>query len=96
MCAIRFFDIQLYIDLANLVLRTLHPWHGIKAEQSIVPGEREMTGESVRSRCSANKGLYRSVTRKREFTLHVEKGEDREVAVKHSRTPSVCLPRGSY
>lgn len=51
---------------------------------------------SARYRRPANKGLHHSVTKKREFTLHVEKGEDREVAVKHSRTPSVCLPRGSY
>lgn len=50
---------------------------------------------NARYRRSANKGLY-SVTMKREFTLHVEKGENREVAVKHSRTPSVCLPQGSY
>lgn len=51
---------------------------------------------SAQYRRSANKGLYHSVTTKREFTLHVEKGENREEAVKHSRTPSVYLPRGSY
>lgn len=42
------------------------------------------------------KGYITSVTGKREFTLRIEKEEDSEVAVKHSRTPSVCLPRGSY
>jgi len=46
----------------------------------------------ARYRRSANKGLYHSVTRKREFTLHVEKGEDREVAVKYSRSAAKRLP----
>lgn len=85
------FSIRNSIDSASLVSLLA------RSGQTIALRERERerrrgTGgkydECAWYRCFANKGLYLCVAGKREFTLYVEKVEDREVAVKHSRSPA--------